>query len=276
MSVVDVLSGKKRWHLHRGDMMAWLPAIPDGCADILYVDPPFSSGSLHIGGKQSGTSKKYQLSRTRKRGQKVYPEFSGDSRDQRTFLLWCAIWLGQCFRILKPGSPVLVHTDWRQLPTTSDALQLGGFSYLGIVVWDKTVGCRPTLGRFAHQAEYVVFGAKGMLTQRDEVGCLPGVFEKFPRSQDKLHMTGKPLALCQQLLRIVPKDSVVLDPFAGSSSSGAAALSLGMRYLGGELSPAYAKISEERLKAAEAGFFPEHAFPRKKRAGKAEEEEDLP
>ena len=35
----------------------------------------------------------------------------------------------------------------------------------------------------------------------------------------KLHMTGKPLALMEDLLRIVEPGGIVLDPFAGSGTT---------------------------------------------------------
>jgi DNA modification methylase len=44
-----------------------------------------------------------------------------------------------------------------------------------------------------------------------------------------------------------PPQGIVLDPFAGASSSGLAALQNGRRYLGVELNGAYCVLSEDRL-----------------------------
>ena len=43
---------------------------------------------------------------------------------------------------------------------------------------------------------------------------------------------------------------LVLDPFAGSGSTGVAAIRLGRRFLGWEMNPAYADIARRRVAAA--------------------------
>ncbi len=53
----------------------------------------------------------------------------------------------------------------------------------------------------------------------------------------------------QQLVRICPENGVVLDPFTGSGSTGVAALREGRRFVGAELSPHYAEVAEQRLRA---------------------------
>jgi site-specific DNA-methyltransferase (adenine-specific) len=55
------------------------------------------------------------------------PEFSGDNRDQRAFYAWAALWLSFAAARADVGAHVLVFSDWRQLPTMSDAIQAGGW-----------------------------------------------------------------------------------------------------------------------------------------------------
>ena len=43
---------------------------------------------------------------------------------------------------------------------------------------------------------------------------------------------------------------LILDPFAGSGSTGKAAIAEGFRFLGAELDPAYAEIARARCEAA--------------------------
>ena len=67
------------------------------------------------------------------------------------------------------------------------------------------------------------------------------------------HPTVKPLALMRWLCRLItPPGGVVLDPFAGSGSTGIAALQEGFRFLGIERDEAYARIARARLEAAVA------------------------
>lgn len=65
------------------------------------------------------------------------------------------------------------------------------------------------------------------------------------------HPTVKPTALMQWLVRLVtPPGGVVLDPFAGSGSTGRAALLEGFRFVGIEKDPEYIDIARRRIWAA--------------------------
>ncbi len=55
----------------------------------------------------------------------------------------------------------------------------------------------------------------------------------------------------QQIVRICARGGVVLDPFAGSGTTGVAALLEGRRFVGIELTEEYTQIARERLHAAE-------------------------
>jgi site-specific DNA-methyltransferase (adenine-specific) len=121
----------------------------------------------------------------------------------------------------------------------------------GIVVWDKTEACRPAMGRFAAQCEYIVWGTAGPSNDDAEVGCLWGVIREPARTADKHHVTGKPTAVMQQLVRICPSGGIVLDPFAGSGTTGVAALLEGRRFAGIEMAEDYGAIAHDRLEATE-------------------------
>src|SRR5207245_2768302 len=184
--------------LHHGEALAFLRTLPDASADAVITDPPYSSGGQYRGDRQGSTRQKYVPNKTKM----VRPDFSGDNRDQRSYQFWSSLWLSECLRIAKPGAPICIFSDWRQLPTTTDAVQAGGWIWRGIAVWDKTTGCRPTLGRFASQAEYVVWGSKGPMPFKRDVPALPGVFSFAVKPSEKHHMTGKPPALMRELVRI--------------------------------------------------------------------------
>jgi site-specific DNA-methyltransferase (adenine-specific) len=63
-----------------------------------------------------------------------------------------------------------------------------------------------------------------------------------------VHPTVKPLTLMRWLVRLVtPADGLVLDPFAGSGTTGVACTHEGVRFIGIELSPEYCEIAARRL-----------------------------
>jgi len=98
------------------------------------------------------------------------------------------------------------------------------------------------------------FSAKASKAER-EAGCeeLPLRNDLLysrpaPRLRRNVHPTVKPLALMRWLVRLtVPAGGVVLDPFAGSGSTGAAAVLEGRRFLGFEREGDYVDIACARL-----------------------------
>lgn len=234
---------KPTYKLYQGDCLKLLPTLPDESVDAVITDPPYSSGGLSSSARAAMPSKKYVQDNRKLQ----YPDFYGDNKDQRAYLHWCALWLSECFRIAKPGSPVVVFTDWRQWPVTTDAIQAGGWTLRGNVVWDKTEAVRPQLGRFRNQCEYALWGSKGDMPIGRKVKVLPGVFRVIVKPKEKYHMTGKPLDLMEKIVQIVEAGGTILDPFAGSGSTGVAALSLGYSFIGIEQSKQYSTIAKNRL-----------------------------
>jgi site-specific DNA-methyltransferase (adenine-specific) len=229
-----------------GDSLRLLREMPDNSVDAVITDPPYSSGGLMRGDRQGATSSKYVMTGT----QIERPEFYGDNRDQRSFTLWCSLWMAECARITKQGGYLLTFCDWRQLPAMSDAIQAGGWVWRGIVPWDKTEGTRPQMGWFRAQCEYVLTASNGGMGKEQERPvkvCLPGLFRENVRSSEKLHITGKPIALMRRLMECLPAGSVVLDPFAGSGSTAVAAMQSGMRSISIEMSDQYCEIIKQRL-----------------------------
>ncbi|MEA9705856.1 site-specific DNA-methyltransferase [Xanthomonas campestris] len=227
--------------LLQGDALTILPTLEANSFDALITDPPYASGGLTAAARARPPSTKY----CRDGG---HADFVGDERDQRSHLKWMHLWLSECARVLKDGAPVLLFTDWRQLPLTTDALQIAGFTWRGITVWDKTEGVRPQLGRFRNQAEYIVWGSKGNMPLDRRAPVLPGVIRESVRKADKHHLTGKPTELMRQLVRICESGGCLLDPFAGSGTTLVAAEMENYSWTGIELTEQYCAIASRRVK----------------------------
>lgn len=72
---------------------------------------------------------------------------------------------------------------------------------------------------------------------------------KRERGEGNNHPTVKPVNLMRWLVRLVtPPGGIVLDPFAGSGSTGVAAKLEGFHFIGIEKEEAYADIAETRIK----------------------------
>ena len=233
--------------LFQGDALALLRLLPDACVDALITDGPYSSGGMVRGDRMSKTTDKYTSSDSSNR---ALHDFTGDNRDQRGFAYWTALWLSECLRVTKPGAPALLFSDWRQVPITTDALQAGGFVWRGIAPWHKP-SSRPQRGRFTAACEYVVWGSNGPMPVEGD--CLPGFYECSP-PRDREHTTQKPLELMLELVKICPLGGVVLDPFAGSGTTGVAAALSGRRFIGFELSPKIAASARARIIEAAGQF----------------------
>lgn len=224
--------------LYHGDALDVLPTLSGGFGGVL-CDPPYSSGGTHVTDRSQPTSTKYQSSNHRG----LYPEFQGDTRDQRSFLAWSTLWMARARALAVPGAICAVFTDWRQLPVTTDALQCAGWVWRGVVPWDKTERGRPQRGRYRAQAEYVVWGTNGPRPLDGKVA--PGVF-RMPVPHVKHHIAGKPVELMEGLMSVM--DGPILDPFMGSGTVGIAAARTGRPYIGIEVDAAYYQIALSRLR----------------------------
>lgn len=239
----------QRWTLYAGDSLDVLRQLPAGEADAVMTDPPYSSGGSFRGDRTGTTNTKYLSSGSKQAD--YLPQFGGDNRDQRGYLVWSALWLGMALELVVEGAPLVCFTDWRQLPTTIDAIQAGGWVWRGIAPWIKPTA-RPQMGRIASAAEFAVWGTAGPALDLPEVGCISGYkLCAPPRGDEREHTTQKPVDVMSWLVGVARPGGLVLDPFAGSGSTGVAALETGRRFVGIEREPAYLDIAARRLKQAE-------------------------
>lgn len=234
--------------LYLGDCMSILPTLEK--IDAVITDPPYSSGGAFRSDRSRSTADKYiGNGYVDKAAALARPEFSGDNKDQRAYLHWSSVWLGLCLRLARQGSICALFTDWRQLPTTTDALQAGGWFWRGVAPWDKTEAARPQKGWFRNQCEYVVWGSNGPIDESGE--CHPGLFRQSVLSEGKEHIAGKPVGVMDGVVKICPVDQIVLDPFMGSGTTGVSCINLGRRFIGIEIEPRYFDISCERIAQAQ-------------------------
>ncbi len=244
--------------LHAGDSLQWLAGVPDASIDCVWTDPPYflsNGGPTCSGGRRAKVDKG------------AWDRSGGVAADHEFNLRW----LRECRRVLKPAGALWVSGTLHVYLSVGMALTELGFRILNDVVWEKpnpppNLGCRcfthatemllwatPAArgGRHRHTFHYGAMKAENGGRQMKNVWRMPA-----PGRDEKRHgrhPTQKPLALIERCLRAStnPGDRV-LDPFAGSGSTGVAALALGRRFSGCEVDPGYGRIAAARLRAAAA------------------------
>ena len=162
---------------------------------------------------------------------------------------WWERYAEEAYRVTKPTGHFLAFCNADSYPAFYPAT----FRYwpkLVNLVWDKD---RPGLGRvWRHQHELIIAARKDAAFEPND-GRLRGdvLRHRATLSRDRTHPVEKPEAMLQELITAcVPEGGTVLDPFAGSGTTGTAALKCGRAFLGSELDSRYHAVALQRLRAA--------------------------
>lgn len=94
--------------LFNGDCLHELDNIPDDCIDMVLMDPPYSSGALHAGGRKASTRSKYCS--TEFNGSARFQSFTGDNMDQRCLIYFLReVFMGLRPKVKEGGDPGRLH-----------------------------------------------------------------------------------------------------------------------------------------------------------------------
>lgn len=188
------------------------------------------------------TDPPYGISFQSKRRADRFAKIAGDKRP----FIW---WLWDATRVLKDGGVVVCFSRWGIQHTFIDAMGLAGLKVKNVIVWDKMRhGAGDLKSSFGPRYETVIFATKGKFTfpgkrPQDLVQC-----DKVPE-HSLAHPNEKPVELLEWFIEAVTvPGALILDPFAGSGSTLAAAVKTGRRCIGVELDERYAEIALERVK----------------------------
>lgn len=260
--------------LHHGDSTAAMNALPEGCVDLAFADPPFNIG--------------YE-----------YDTYD-DSLAQDQYLEWSGRWIGAVHRVLKPdGTFWLAIGDEYAAELKIESRRIG-FHCRSWVVWYYTFGvnCVNKFTRSHAHLFHFVKDPKAFTFRSDELENripsarqlvyndsranakgrlpddtwilrpqdLPDGFQPdentwyFPRvngtfkERAGFHGCQMPEQLLGRIIRVCsnPGD-LVLDPFSGSATTLAVAKKLGRRYLGFDVSERYVELGRKRLATIHEG-----------------------
>ena len=141
------------------------------------------------------------------------------------------------------GMPVLCFGTWK-VPRPASTRQ--------VLIWDKGgalgMGALDIPWKPDHEEIYVI--GKGFTGSRDCGSVLRHPPVQSTARNGRVHPTEKPLSLMIDLMRKMPKECLIVDPFCGSGTTGVACLMLGRRFLGIECDEGYCCIAKRRLEQA--------------------------
>jgi DNA modification methylase len=160
---------------------------------------------------------------------------------------WLRPAVSQIYRVLKPASFCVSFYAWNRVNLFMSAWRDAGFRAVGHVVFRKRYASSARFFRYQHESAYLL--AKGDVTPPTQP--IPDVID-FRYTGNRLHPTQKPVEALKPLISsFCPPNGVVLDPFAGSGSTLAAAKQLGRRFLGIEIDAQHHNTATARLEKLE-------------------------
>lgn len=241
-------SVNKDFALLHGDCFDLLPQF-DFKFDMIFADPPYflSNGGISV---QAGKIVSVNKGEWDKGGtpEKIH-EFNKH-------------WISLCRGKLKDNGTIWISGTYHNIFSVANSLTELGFKILNVVTWAKTnpppnISCR----YFTYSTEFIIWARKSAKTphyfnyklmkhlngdkQMTDVWRMPAV-APWEKSCGK-HPTQKPLALLTRIiLSSTQNNGWILDPFAGSSTTGIAANLVGRRYLGIEKEKEFAEMSRNR------------------------------
>lgn len=235
--------------LYQGNCMQVIGQLPDNSLDAIFADPPYflSNGGISV---QSGKQVCVDKGDWDKGGT---PEHIYQFNKQ---------WLSLCRPKLKDNGTIWISGTHHNIFVVQRCLQELGYKILNVITWQKSdpppnLSCR----YFNFSTELVIWARKHEKklhkfnyetmkqlnggSQMTDVWRIPavGMWEKTCGK----HPTQKALRLLYRVvLASTNEGDTILDPFAGSSTTGIAANLLGRNFIGIEQDKSFIELSKRR------------------------------
>tara|TARA_R100001079_G_scaffold74738_1_gene39899 strand:+ start:1280 stop:2134 length:855 start_codon:yes stop_codon:yes gene_type:complete len=267
------------------DNLVALKSIPDNSVDLVYTDPPFNTGKKRVRQNKkavqssTGTQTGFQDKKYKVTSVSEALSYDDSFSDFESFI---APRIAEIHRVLKPTGSFYLHLDYRESPY---ARILGDFifgreNFLNEIIWAYDYGGKPKT-RWPAKHDNILFWVKDKSKyywNDEEVARIPymapGMVSKekaergkkvtscwwhtivSPTGKEKTgYPTQKPLGIIERIIKASsPPSGVILDPFAGSGSTGEAAVRLGREFILVDKNPESLKVTQERLAKYESGL----------------------
>ena len=199
-----------------GNCIEKMRELPANSMDFILTDPPY----LVNYGDRSGRS---------------VPNDADDS--------WLRPAMREAYRVLKQDRVAIMFYSWTKVDTFFAAWKDAGFRPVGHIVFRKTYASKTGFLSYQHEQAYLLAKGRPPLPAQPIADVI-----NMPYTGNKLHPTQKSVQALAPLIRsfTLPGEPV-LDPFAGSGSTCAAATLCGRQYLGFELDSTYFEQASRRM-----------------------------
>ena len=241
-------STDENFSLYKGDSLQILSQISNQF-DMIFADPPYflSNGGKKIQGRRMVSVNKGEWDKKK----------SSDDIDK-----FNQEWINQCKPLLKDNGTIWVCGTYHNIFSVEKCLKNAGFRIINIITWQKS-DPTPTWGNlhFNFSSEYIIWAKKTpvanhyfnyeLMKQLNGGKLMPDVW-KLPtvglwEKTCGKHPTQKPLRLLYRIILASTKvGDIILDPFAGSSTTGIAANLLGRKFIGIEQDEDFLLLGKKR------------------------------
>ena len=202
----------------QGDCINSMKALPDGCVDLVLTDPPYVTN---------------------------YRDRQGRSVANDDNSSWILPAFSEAYRLLKQDAFCISFYGWNKVDVFLQAWCECGFRPVGQFIWVKTYASSVGYSRMCHESAYLLVKGRPMKPANPPVDVLP-----WKNTGNKLHPTQKPVSALVPLVEAYSRvGDIVLDPFAGSGSTGVAAYKSGRRFVLFERETAHFNTARTRLAA---------------------------
>lgn len=214
-----------------------LAVMRKGEAHCVVTDPPYK---LTSGG--NGTPL-YEGAR-RMSGCFSKTKYSNNGELIPVRITWAGI-MDVCYTLLGDRGHAYVMTNGGNMEDALTAARLAGFRLHNVLVWDK--GNQTPSRQYMRRVEFGLLLFKGEAFTINNPGD-SNLFTFPNREKDSGHPTQKPVEFMRRWIEnSTQPGETVADPFAGSGSTGVAALLAGRKFFGAEIDPEYHAIAERRI-----------------------------
>ena len=240
--------------LYEGDCLEVMQTLPSESVDMIFADPPFNVGKRY-GGKPNT-----------------------DNRSD--YYAWCARWIAEGFRLLKPTGTFYLMTLPRHVFKVGCEMEKYGV-FINKIEWRNVSAFHNKRGFWSSTQPIVAFGKTNeykfntyaqrrvlkwqrwggyktkpqgqLLDYWDDIPFVYAGSVRHPEAiikpgtNSKAHPTQMPVDLAARcILFSTDAGDTVLDPFSGSGTTGIASMQLGREFIGIERESQYAKLTLHR------------------------------